>query len=60
MNQAAKSKKSEKAESLETDKRRNLERAGDRERAPSFPLKEVVDLNFKDKVIRKHLHRMNI
>lgn len=59
MHQVVKWKKGEKAEYLETNKCRNLERVGDRERAPSFFSLKVVNLNFKLQVIRKHIHRMN-
>lgn len=52
-----KKKKREKAEQLETNKCKNLERAGDGERVPSFPLREAVDLNFKDEEIRENIHR---
>lgn len=51
-----KEKQGEKAEQLETNKCKNLERAGNGRRAPSFSPQKLVGLKFKDEIIRENIH----
>lgn len=51
----------EKAEYSETNKCKDLERAGNGERTPSnFPPKEIVGLNFKNKEVREIFIDINV
>lgn len=51
-----KEKKGEKAKQLETNKCKNLERAGNGRRALSFFLQKLFGLKFKDEKTRENIH----